>query len=320
MKKVILIPIIVGSALLVTGGILLGVGIANSMSSAKSNIREEVLTEDFTNLDFNLDVSDLTFVKTNDGTKKLVFQEQKKQYHEYTVQDGTLKVTYKDSRLWNEKWFSFGQHIKVTVYLPEATYGSVKIDSDTGDTNIPSDFTFDSFYLEGHTGDLTMSANVTNSYYAKLTTGDMKLSSITTKEMELKADTGRITLTDVDVAEDLSMKISTGDIVLTNVHAKNLYKNKDGKGSTGKIKLINTVVSKKIIIKCGTGDIILTDSDAHDLDLESSTGDIKGTLLTGKIFSANTHTGHIDVPPNDLSGGECKAKTSTGNIVIKIKA
>ena len=80
MKKVILIPIIVGSALLVTGGILLGVGIANSMSVAKSNIREEVLTEDFTNLDFNLDVSDLTFVKTNDGTKKLVFQEQKKQY------------------------------------------------------------------------------------------------------------------------------------------------------------------------------------------------------------------------------------------------
>ena len=319
MKKVILIPIIVGSALVVTGGILLGVGLANSVSASKTNTREEVLTEDFTNFDFNLDVSDLTFVKTNDGTKKIVFQEQKKQKHEYTVQDGTLKVTFKDTRLWHEKWFSFGQ-IKVTVYLPESTYGNLKIDTDTGDTNIPGDFTFDSFHLEGHTGDLNMSANVTNGYYAKLSTGDMRLTSIATKSMELKTSTGKMTLTDVDVQEDLTMNISTGDITLTSVTAKNLYKNKDSKGSTGKVKLVDTVVSENIIIKCGTGDILLTDSDAHDLNLETSTGDIKGTLLTGKIFSAHTSTGHISVPDNDLNGGQCIAKSSTGDIVLKIAA
>ena len=319
MKKVILIPIIVGAALVVTGGVLLGVGIANSVTNSASNQREEILTEDFTNFDFNLDVSDLTFVKTNDGTKKLVFQEQSKRTHEYTVQDGTLKVTYKDTRTWAEKMFSFGK-ISVTVYLPETTYGNLKIDNDTGDANIPSDFTFDSFHLEGHTGELVMSANVTNSYYAKLTTGDMRLSSINTKEMELKDDTGKMTLTDVEIQEDLTMNISTGDITLTNVHAKNIYKNKDGKGSTGKVKLINTVASEKIIVKNGTGDIVLTDSDAHDLNLECSTGDIKGTLLTSKIFSASTHTGKIDVPSNDLSGGECIAKTSTGDIILKIKA
>ena len=319
MKKIILIPIIIGSALVVTGGVLLGIGLANSMSSTKSNTREEVLTEDFTNFDFDLDVSDLTFVKTNDGTKKIVFQEQKKQFHEYTIQDGTLKVTFKDTRMWHEKWFSFGR-IKATLYLPETNYGNLKIDTDTGDTNIPEDFTFDSFHLEGHTGDLTMSANVTNSYYAKLTTGDMRLSSITTKEMELKDDTGKMIVTDVDIQEDLTMNISTGDITLKNVHAKNINKNKEGKGSTGKVKLINTVASEKIVIKNGTGDILLTDSDAHDLNLECSTGDIKGTLLTGKIFSASTHTGKVNVPPNDLSGGECIAKTSTGDINLKIKA
>lgn len=320
MKKVILIPIIVGSALLVTGGILLGVGLANSASSGTNVTREELLNEDFNNFDFNLDISDLTFVKTNDGTKKIVFQEQKKLFHEFTVEDGTLKVKFKDNRAWNEKWFSFGVNIKVTVYLPETSYGNLKIDSDTGDTNIPEDFTFDSFHLEGHTGDLNMSANVTNSYYAKLSTGDMKLNSITTKEMELKTDTGKMFLTDVDVKEDLAMKISTGDITLNNVHAKNLSKNKDGKGSTGKIKLINTVISENITIRNGTGDVIFTDSDAHDLDVEASTGDVKGTLLTGKLFTAKTSTGHINVPDDDPTGGVCKIKTSTGDINIKIKA
>ena len=72
MKKVILIPIIVGGALLITGGVVLGVGLANS--SVATETHEFELTEDFTNLEFDLNISDLTLVKSSSG-KKLIFQE-----------------------------------------------------------------------------------------------------------------------------------------------------------------------------------------------------------------------------------------------------
>ena len=313
MKKVILIPIIVGSALLVTGGIILGVGIANSTKSSNKVVTEYAITEDFNNFNIDLDVSDLELVKTSDGTRKVVFNETDKEHHQYTVNEGTLNITFQDERQWYEKWFSFAK-LKVTLYLPLEEYGEFKVQTDTGDTVVPNDFTFNSVSYVGHTGDLDLSSKVTNKLYVKLSTGKVKLTSMTAKEMELKASTGDINLTSVTVEETITTNLSTGKLTLVDVHAKNLHH----ESSTGDVKLTNTLMDEKIFIKTSTGDVKLVDSDAGELEIKTSTGDVTGSLLTNKIFIVYSETSKPSVPET-TSGGICKITTDTGKIKITIK-
>lgn len=59
-------------------------------------------------------------------------------------------------------------------------------------------------------------------------------------------------------------------------------------------------------------------SDAAEIYVRTDTGDVTGSLLTDKIFFAETDTGDIDVPES-VEGGKCKIKTDTGDISIKIE-
>ena len=52
--------------------------------------------------------------------------------------------------------------------------------------------------------------------------------------------------------------------------------------------------------------------------VETDTGDVRGTILTSKIFFAKSDTGDEDVPET-TTGGICRIKTDTGDIKIRIK-
>jgi hypothetical protein len=54
------------------------------------------------------------------------------------------------------------------------------------------------------------------------------------------------------------------------------------------------------------------------MNIETSTGSVKGTILTPKIFMIRSDTGKINVPET-TTGGICRIRTSTGNISITIK-
>ena len=58
-------------------------------------------------------------------------------------------------------------------------------------------------------------------------------------------------------------------------------------------------------------------SDAASIFVETDTGDVKGSLLSEKIFIINTDTGKKEVPES-TTGGRCKITTDTGDIKITI--
>ena len=68
-------------------------------------------------------------------------------------------------------------------------------------------------------------------------------------------------------------------------------------------------------MKVSTGDIKLDKSDAAEIFIKTSTGNVTGTLLTEKVFITQTSTGNIKVPKS-IKGGRCEITTSTGNIKI----
>lgn len=66
-----------------------------------------------------------------------------------------------------------------------------------------------------------------------------------------------------------------------------------------------------------TGDVALDACDAAEIDISVSTGDVHGTLLSPKIFSASADTGSVRVPQSG-EGGSCTIHTTTGDIHISI--
>ena len=58
--------------------------------------------------------------------------------------------------------------------------------------------------------------------------------------------------------------------------------------------------------------------DAAEIYVETDTGDVKGTLLSDKVYIVFTDTGKINVP-KAVTGGRCEISTDTGNIKIEIE-
>lgn len=133
--------------------------------------------------------------------------------------------------------------------------------------------------------------------YSSLTvtanTGNISLSSVSVISVSAKVDTGRIKLSSV-TCTDMTLSSDTGDVILNGVLA-------DG----------------NLSIDTDTGNVNFTDSDAADIFITVDTGNVSGSLLSEKIFTAKTDTGRVRVPDTD-SGGRCYIESDTGNIDISL--
>lgn len=132
-------------------------------------------------------------------------------------------------------------------------------------------------------------------------------------DVDVSLSTGNITAKNLS-ANKLKLSISTGKVNITNTTCKNLISN----GTTGHITLKNVIASEKISIKRNTGNIEFENSDAAELEIKTTTGFVKGTLLSNKNFITKTSTGNIKTPTT-ATGGKCEITTSTGDIEIDIK-
>jgi cytoskeletal protein RodZ len=66
-----------------------------------------------------------------------------------------------------------------------------------------------------------------------------------------------------------------------------------------------------------TGDVTFEGSDAASIKVETSSGDVTGTLLSDKIFRYKANTGRVELPQT-TTGGVCDITTDTGDIIIRI--
>ena len=67
-----------------------------------------------------------------------------------------------------------------------------------------------------------------------------------------------------------------------------------------------------------TVDLKMNGTSDASITVTTDTGDVRGSLLTDKVFLTETDTGDIDVPKT-TTGGRCQITTNTGDIKISIK-
>ena len=264
------------------------------LSTAKYETNVYEIEKAFEDISIDTDTADITFVLSENEKCVIKCYEEEKSKHYVAVEDSTLVIKVIDNKSWYDYiGINFGSP-KITVHLPKTEYNSLFINASTGDVDISEGFCF-------------------NNINISLSTGDIRAEKVSANGVNLSVSTGRIDISGAVCKEDIKITVSTGKAYLTDVKCKNLV----SWGDTGDISLTSVIASEKLYLERDTGDITFEKCDASDICIKTSTGDVKGTLLTEKIFVAQTSTGKIDVPKT-VSGGRCEITTSTGSIKISI--
>lgn len=315
MKSITKIWLVIASVLIVAGLVVFSVGASlnGGFEMNKYLTKTYDNLSDFNDIYINASTADINFLKSTDGKAKVVCYEEEKQPHIVQVKGGILSIEVQNNKKWYD-YITFGFRApNITVYLPSNDYGALSVKNSTGAININKDFTFSTIEVSGSTGDVNCYASA-NDIKIHLSTGDIDVEGITAKNLDLKVSTGEIEVENASVENDIKIKFSTDDTSLEKVTANNLTIN----GGTGDIDLSNVVISSKMNITASTGDVHFLKCDASEIKVKVSTGNVKGSLLSSKIFMVDTDTGKKLVPKT-TEGGLCEITTSTGDIIITIQ-
>ena len=283
------------------------------LSTGNYETRTYEINEGFSNIKLNTETADILFAVSSDDTCRVVCYEEENVKHSVLVQDGTLAVSVVDNRAWFEHIGISFHSPKVTVYLPQTEYVSLVIKESTGDITLPKDFTFGSMDLSLSTGHVDSLASSLGLMRIETSTGDIHLQNLSAGELDLTVSTGHVDVRSASCEGNVGVFVSTGKTELTDVSCNSF----SSTGSTGNISLKNVLTEEKISIERSTGDVRLEGCDAGELEIDTDTGSVTGSLLSAKVFIANSDTGKIDLPET-TSGGKCKITTDTGDIRITI--
>lgn len=318
MGKKIHIWLIVAVSLLLVGGIVFTVAMSSlgwdfvKLSTTKHKTTTHTVAEDFDGISIYAGEADIRLALAEDGECRVECFEKESATHTVKVEDGKLMITTVDNSKWYENFFDFVDET-ITVYLPQTEYALLSIENRTGDVEVSKDFSFESAQVSTSTGDIRWFASASGEVTLKATTGDISVENISASSLKLSVSTGQVHAMGVNCTDGVSLQVSTGEAYLTDIACKSFTSS----GDTGDITLKNVQATERLSIERSTGDVDFDGCDGGEIIVKTGTGDIEGTLLSGKIFSVSTSTGHVNVPQSS-SGGKCQIKTGTGDIHIRV--
>ncbi len=320
MSKAAKIWLIVAISLILVGGILF-IGVMSvlkwdfkKLSTNKYETNTYEIKDDFKSILINTDTADITFVPSNNSKCSVVCYEEENANHSVSVKDGALTVKLENNKKWYEYiGINFGSP-KITVYIPEGEYGALTIKTSTGKLEMPNDFSFESIDVAATTGHVKNCASATGDIKIKTSTGGITLENVTASSLDLSVSTGDITVSGAKINGNITVHVTTGKAHLTDVTCKHLVSS----GDTGDIILKNVITAENLTIERSTGDVKFERCDAAEIWVITDTGDVTGSLLSDKIFFANSDTGKVSVPKT-ASGGKCEIRTDTGDIKITVE-
>ena len=317
MKKVMIILLIVGAALIVVGGIVAGVSVLLFKGDFGSfNIGKEASETykpegEFTSIEVNVRHG-VTFVPARDGKCLVEYTGEDRGEREVKVENGKLVIK---ERFDVPSFFNFYfKESLFTVYLPKSAYESLSFTGTTGDLKMPKDFSFEKAAVTVTTGDVDFDASVSGALSLTGTTGDFKTDGAEFGELKVELTTGDQKISSVKVEGAVTLEATTGEVGITDLTCPWLKI----KLTTGDVALTDVLADVRMQVETTTGDVRLKRCDAENIDITVKTGSVRGSLRSAKTFDAHTTTGSVNVPANGGSG-TCKVRASTGSIKLEIE-
>ena len=320
MKRSTKVSLIAAAVLIVLGlGIIAAAFSASGwelrkFSSSRYITTEQLITEDFSKINIDIDTTDIIFFPTEDGNCRIVCYDDEKNTHSFSVKDDTLWVKTQDMRKWYDHIGINTDSPEIEIYLPKEKYESLYLRGSTGDVNIPYNFSFDEIDAQLSTGDIGYSASANETISLKTGTGSISIKNINAGDLVLSVTTGKVNCDNINCGGEFSLSVTTGDAELSRIKCGSFTST----GNTGDLQMDNLVAAEIIDIQRSTGDVDFNSCDGGEIYILTDTGHVKGTFKSEKIFFTESDTGDIDVPKS-TSGGICEIKTDTGDIKITIE-
>ena len=316
MKKRTMIALIVAAALIITGGIILvlGLSFAGDSNGESKLVRQEItIQERFDNIAIDTEDCDVKFAMFSGRDDCMVeVRSYKNVKHTATVEDGTLKIKMIDKRNWTDHInIGWTESMEMTVYLPAAEYASLQVRTTTGDIMILEESSFKEMLLRTSTGDISCVGISGDMLDCMTTTGDISIQNSAPNILQLQSNTGDFAVS-VVAGDEIHMRTNTGEVDAGNVNVQMFTCQTE----TGDVELKDVVAENYLQVFTDTGDVSIERSDAGNVNIETDSGDVDGHFLTPKRISAFSETGDVNVPIT-LEGGECLIKSNTGDIRIR---
>ena len=278
MKKGTIIALIVATALVVSGGLLVTVGLsyagnADYMEPGQVS-QEAIISEPFDSVKINTKDCDVTFTPFNGeaNAQVTVTGEPESVSHSIQVEDGILKIEMTDERKWTDhigifQLFDQSESMEMTVYLPAVPYDFLHITTETGDVQIPGVLEAREVLVRAATGDVWLEGGPIEVLDCMVSTGTITVRGGEAESMKLRTVTGRLDIRGVN-AQELHLGITTGKTQVEDVEVTTFTHN----GSTGDVKLKNVKAEEYLQVFTTTGEVEVTDSTADTVNIQTTTG------------------------------------------------
>ena len=256
------------------GMILLDFDFTNLSTETYTTTTTEI-TENFTAISVELDTADIRLIRSEDESCRAVIRDSEKEKYTVSVRENTLILETRETPWWDHIALISFTSPEIDLYLPRDAYDTLRIESDTGDAEIPAGFRFARAEIETDTGDVFWYAPVTDSLALSTDTGDITVQNVSVGGLELETDTGDVLLTDV-ICRQFEAESSTGDIRMERFDADSIRI----ETSTGDVT--GTLLSEKIFVtETDTGRVrVPSGSSGGRCEIHTDTGDIELTIAS----------------------------------------
>lgn len=233
------------------------------------------ITGEFSAISVDVDTADVRLIRSEDGSCRAVIRESEKEKHTVSVRENTLIVETRETPWWEDFTLISFTSPEIVLYLPGEAYDTLRIESDTGNAEIPAGFRFARAEIETDTGDILWCAPAADCLALSTDTGDITVQNISVGQLQLETDTGDVILTDV-LCRQLEAESSTGDIRLERFDADSIRI----ETSTGDVT--GTLLSEKIFVtETDTGKVrVPSGSSGGRCEICTDTGDIELTIAS----------------------------------------
>lgn len=296
MRKSVLIALIVAIALIILGVVLAGAALVSvgfrfeNLSTVEIIRGEHTITETFSSIDIDTLSADVRVKLSEDDVCRIEYATRSDL--SYDVTSGTLYVKTESAD--PIVYIGIGYVSEyVTLYLPRDTYEALAIHTTSGDI-----YVFPAF-------DAVKNAKISS------TSGDISFIGIVSESLTVETTSGEIVIREPN-ANSVHVKATSGDVTLSAVYAETV----SVKTTSGEVELEAVTATDTLSVETNSGDIELY-CDAGEIYLESTSGDIEGSIGSAKHYIVDTTSGSVRIPPIDEQAGICKIHTTSGDIKIK---
>ena len=251
------------------------------------------ISEDIKSIDVLVKKADFSVsIRTDDiETAKLELIYSEKAISNYSVSDGTLSVTAKRNFPWN---IFNNEEGKIILTLPKKDYKTLSINSSSGDITLKEITFTEDVKIDSTSGDVNADKISAESLEIDLTSGDSDIKNSVFASLLAESTSGDVELNGVTVTKEASLDLNSGCVDIDS-------------STFGSFK------SESI-----SGNLVMKNSDAGELDISSTSGDVTLTLLTPKNFVVETTSGKQDVIGTVYTQPLCKINTTSGDVRVRI--